>query len=355
MRKLCVKKSLYISQDNNGNLIIHLNSKNTCKISNNVDFLKKLILLMDGTYTKQELLGQLRKVGYDVSTESLDHVLKLFEERNFLEDYDNYDTCGLSKDELKKYDRQIHAFSLIGNNKFQDAVRMQSIIKQKKICVIGVGGVGSHSLYGFAAMGVGKITAVDFDKVELSNTSRQMLYWESDIGKYKVDVAKEKMLSINPRVEYEFVNKRITTIDDIVNVANGSDLIYLCADTPRGEIIDMVDKAALLLKIPYYVGSPTNDQIICGPLILPDSDIRYRNLVGNHLIHEDEDIKKVKQNVMTTIVEPYNAIAANIGVLEVIKYFTNYTDCKVINKTLLMNLVDMNIELLNYNNILAGE
>ena len=41
--------------------------------------------------------------------------------------------------------------------------------------------------------------------------------------------------------------------------------------------------------------------------------------------------------------------------MEVIKYFTNYADCKVINKSLLLNLVDMTIELLNYNNISEGE
>ena len=49
MRKPCIKKSLYISQDNIGNLIFHLNSKNVCKISINIDFIKKLVLLMDGT------------------------------------------------------------------------------------------------------------------------------------------------------------------------------------------------------------------------------------------------------------------------------------------------------------------
>ena len=67
------------------------------------------------------------------------------------------------------------------------------------------------------------------------------------------------------------------------------------------------------------------------------------------------DIEKIKEKVMTTIIEPFNAIAANIGVMEVIKYFTNYADCKVINKSLLLNLVDMTIELLNYNNISEGE
>ena len=298
MRKPCIKKSLYISQDNIGNLIFHLNSKNVCKISINIDFIKKLVLLMDGTYTEKELLEKIRKEGYDISQKSLEYILKMFDERNFLDEYEVFDSCGLSQEELKKYDRQINSFALNGKIRYQDAIKMQSVIKRKKICVIGVGGVGSHSLYGFAAMGIGKITAVDFDKIELSNTSRQMLYWESDIGKYKVDVAKEKMLKINPRVDYEFINKKISSVEDVVKVAKNSDMIYLCADTPRGKIIDIVDEAALLLRVPYYVGSPTNDQILCGPLILPNSDIRYRSLIGNHLIHEDKDIEKIKEKVI---------------------------------------------------------
>lgn len=351
MKRPIVKKSLYLSQDVEGNLIIHLNSKNNCKINTNVDFIKKLVILMDGTFTVDELMEEMKKYGYSVSRDSLDYILEMFEGRNFIEEYGDYDTCGLSLEEMKKYDRQMNSFALYGDNKFQDAIKMQSKIKEKKLCVIGVGGVGSHSLYGFASMGIGKITAVDFDKVELSNTSRQMLYWESDIGRYKIDVAKEKMEKINPRVEYEFINKKITNIADVINVAKNSEFIYLCADTPRGEIIDIVDEAAYELQIPYYVGSPITDHIMCGPLILPDSKSRYRDLVGNHLIHDDEDIQQLKQKVMATIIEPFNAMAANLGVLEVMKYFTNYSECNVINKTLRVNLVDMTMEIIDYKNI----
>ena len=75
MRKPCIKKSLYISQDNIGNLIFHLNSKNVCKISINIDFIKKLVLLMDGTYTEKELLEKIRKEGYDISQKSLEYIL----------------------------------------------------------------------------------------------------------------------------------------------------------------------------------------------------------------------------------------------------------------------------------------
>mgnify|MGYP001774608144 FL=1 len=87
MRKPCIKKSLYISQDNIGNLIFHLNSKNVCKISINIDFIKKLVLLMDGTYTEKELLEKIRKEGYDISQKSLEYILKMFDERNFLDEY----------------------------------------------------------------------------------------------------------------------------------------------------------------------------------------------------------------------------------------------------------------------------
>lgn len=350
MNKPKVKKSLYLSKDIEGNLIIHLNSKNKCKITDNVDFIKKLIILMDGSLTTSELIENLKKYGYSVSNESLNHLLEMFKERNFIEETIDYDTFNLTSEELKKYDRQLNSFALYGNNSFQDALRMQSKLKEKKICVIGVGGVGCHSLYGFAAMGIGKITAVDFDKVELSNTARQMLYWESDIGRYKVDVAKEKLEKINPRVEYNFINKRITNVADVLEVAQGSDLIYLCADTPRGEIIDIVDAAAYELSIPYYVGSPITDHIMCGPIILPDNEVRYRDLVGNNLVHDDEDIQFLKQNVMATIIEPFNALSANLGVLEVIKFFTNYSECNIIRKTLRVDLVDMTMEIIDYKN-----
>ena len=81
----------------------------------------------------------------------------------------------------------------------------QQQISQGSVLVIGVGGLGSAVAYYLASSGVGKLTLVDFDKVELSNLQRQILHWTNDIGKEKVESAKSKLGEINPNVEIKTI------------------------------------------------------------------------------------------------------------------------------------------------------
>lgn len=69
----------------------------------------------------------------------------------------------------------------------------QSSLKDKKIAIIGSGGLGSSLGYALSSSGIGKIDIVDFDIVSLHNIHRQILFDMSDVGKYKAEVFKEKL------------------------------------------------------------------------------------------------------------------------------------------------------------------
>ncbi len=69
-----------------------------------------------------------------------------------------------------------------------------------KVLVVGVGGLGSPAALALALAGVGTIGLVDADRVEMSNLHRQILHFTPDIGKPKVDSAKEKIQQINPSI-----------------------------------------------------------------------------------------------------------------------------------------------------------
>lgn len=72
-------------------------------------------------------------------------------------------------------------------------------LKKSRVAVFGVGGVGGYSVEALARSGVGAIDLIDDDKVCLTNINRQIIANVKTIGKYKVDVAKDRILSINPR------------------------------------------------------------------------------------------------------------------------------------------------------------
>lgn len=98
-------------------------------------------------------------------------------------------------------DRTIKVLGIDKVNSFNDKV----------ILVAGIGGVGGTALEALARSGFTKFILIDFDKVDESNLNRQILFLRKDIGKDKVDVAKEKLLEINSDIEVKLIKEKIDT------------------------------------------------------------------------------------------------------------------------------------------------
>lgn len=88
--------------------------------------------------------------------------------------------------------------------------KRQRKLLNSSVAVIGAGGVKSPLLFYLAAAGVGRIRIIDFDKVELSNLNRQILYTMEDIGKYKAEAAAARLKTINPEIVIEPVVGKIS-------------------------------------------------------------------------------------------------------------------------------------------------
>lgn len=76
-------------------------------------------------------------------------------------------------------------------------------LKDAKVAVFGIGGVGSFVVEGLARAGIGNFILIDDDKICLTNLNRQIIATRKTIGKYKVEVAKERILEINPNANVE--------------------------------------------------------------------------------------------------------------------------------------------------------
>ncbi len=83
--------------------------------------------------------------------------------------------------------------------------RLEILLKEKitdirnlKVLILGVGGVGGSATEALARMGINDITLVDYDKIDITNINRQVIATHSTIGRLKVDVFKERILDINP-------------------------------------------------------------------------------------------------------------------------------------------------------------
>lgn len=127
----------------------------------------------------------------------------------------------LSDLELKRYARHI-IIPEIG-------IKGQDKLKQASVLIAGAGGLGSPIGMYLAAAGIGKIGIVDFDNVSYSNLQRQILFSEGDVEQSKAEIAKERLMEINPGISVISYNLKITPenaldiIKDYDVIADGSD------------------------------------------------------------------------------------------------------------------------------------
>ncbi len=122
---------------------------------------------------------------------------------------------------LERYSRQI-VLKDVG-------IKGQIAINISKVLIVGAGGLGCPIVDYLSRAGVGTIGIADFDKISLSNIQRQSLYDSKDIGKFKVDLLKKKIKSINPYIKVKSFNKKITDknfkniVKDFDIIVDGSD------------------------------------------------------------------------------------------------------------------------------------
>ena len=110
-------------------------------------------------------------------------------------------------------------------------------LNKTKVLLVGVGGVGGNALEALVRAGIGNITIVDSDKIEESNLNRQIISLHSNIGEEKVDVAKKRMLDINPNLNINTINEFISQ-DNIDILFNDTyDYIIDACDTVSTKVL----------------------------------------------------------------------------------------------------------------------
>jgi molybdopterin/thiamine biosynthesis adenylyltransferase len=127
----------------------------------------------------------------------------------------------MNDDDLLRYSRQIMLPSI--------GIEGQERLLDSHVLIIGLGGLGSPVAMYLSAAGVGRMTLVDFDKVDLSNLQRQIAHTTESIGTAKVESARSSALQINPGCRIETINHLLDETELNAQVEK-ADLVLDCSD-----------------------------------------------------------------------------------------------------------------------------
>ncbi len=190
---------------------------------------------------------------------------------------------------------------LIGKEKIEK-------LKNSKVIVYGIGGVGSYVVEGLVRAGIGHIIIVDYDKVDITNINRQIEAMHSTIGKYKVDVMKERILDINPSAivetykpneieggEEQLIDKSITYVVDAIDTITNKLKIIEKANIENVKIISATGAGNKLNPTMFEVADIYKTSV-CPVCKILRKELKKRNIKHLKVVYSKEEQIKIDAN-----------------------------------------------------------
>ncbi|MFP4793617.1 molybdopterin-synthase adenylyltransferase MoeB [Pasteurella multocida] len=211
----------------------------------------------------------------------------------------------LSYQEELRYNRQI----MLNAVDFEG----QETLKQSKMLIVGLGGLGCAASQYLATAGVGHLTLLDFDTVSLSNLQRQVLHDDSRLAMPKVYSAKLSLQRLNPHIQIDTINAKLST-EKLAEIIPHFDVILDCTDNVA--IRNQLDQVCQQAKVPLVSGAAIRLEGQVTVFTYQENTPTYRTL--SQLFGENT-LSCVEAGVLAPIV----GIVGSIQALEAIKVRLN--------------------------------
>lgn len=131
---------------------------------------------------------------------------------------------------------------------------MQQRLLDSRVLILGTGGLGSTVLMHLAGAGIGSLTLVEPDVVEIKNFSRQYIYRHADLGRPKVERARDWIREYSPGTKVEILNRTIGSAQDVADLLTDIDLVVATIDTPPMQIASWMNRACVAAGVPHVRG-----------------------------------------------------------------------------------------------------
>jgi molybdopterin-synthase adenylyltransferase len=219
---------------------------------------RRLLAALDGSRTREELI---EAFGED----EVGDLLAQFEELGVVEDAADDDL--IADAVVERFDRQLRYFSDVTAGPTPS--ECQQRLEGARIAVLGVGGLGGWSALNLACCGIGEMLLLDFDRVELSNLNRQVLYGEADIGRFKAEAAAERLSGFNSAMKVEARVRKLDSEAAVAETIAGYDLVIDACDWPAHDIERWINSACFGARVPFIAMSHFPPVARVGPLYVP--------------------------------------------------------------------------------------
>jgi len=219
---------------------------------------RELIDAIDGTHTRAELIERFGE-------KEVLELLAQFEELGVVEDASDDERINPATRE--RLDRQLRYFSDVTAGPTPSEA--QGRLEEARIAVLGVGGLGGWVALNLACVGIGEMLLIDFDKVELSNLNRQVLYGEADIGRFKAEAAADRLAQFNSSIELEPRVQKLDSEEAVAEAIEGYDVVIDAADWPAHDMEHWINSACFAARTPFIAMSHFPPVARVGPMYVP--------------------------------------------------------------------------------------
>lgn len=296
-----------------------------------------LELLRTGFISEVEICDRLRRKGFE--TETVAQSLTSLEEMGLLERDQGREL--LTEEEAERFDRQLIYLADIAPAG-QSAWEIQARLGRSHVVVLGCGGLGSWAATGLMLAGVGRLTLVDDDTVDLSNLNRQLLFRNSDVGRQKTRAAKRSLTAVNPGLEVETVEKRIETSAEVAELAAEADFLVMTADHPPYEALRTVNRACLATGTPWISAGQIPPTIRIGPVIIPGQtpchECQERAFKRDYPGYETLIRHRTDNPADAATLGPASGVIGSLIAMEAIHHLTGAVSPATIGQAMMMDL-----------------
>lgn len=243
--------------------------------------------------------------------------------------------------ERSLYDPQVEHFSF-WEREGVNGREMDRRLRYRRVVLIGLGGYGSWIALLLSRIGIRHIIAVDMDRVELSNLSRQVLYTQNDIGELKVEAAARHLRESDPDICFEGYPLHIKRSEELIPLLEGADLVFNPFGYMPSRIREAITKACVQSNVPMLLSGSN----IIGPLCVPGQTPCYQCIVDQNA-NLTETLSVLHANRWRPPDAPFApamSITSSFTILESTRFLSGCTKPRTLHGMYIFNPLNYTIE-----------